>query len=691
MTMTDLFGDEVRTAKRRGVIIRDLPPVPNTGWRPPEHPPNLDAAVILGADVETYDPELLTAGPGWARHRGEICGVSIAAEDRLGNVGSWYFPMRHRVEPEDNIDPAKCMPWIAEQMRRPIPKVGANFMYDMGWLAEEGAPVSGPVHDIQFAEAIIDNNARVSLERLSNKYLGHGKIDEELKNWILAAYKTKPVTAWRKDIYRSPPRLVGPYAEGDAWEPLAIIKKQWQTIARENMGAVYDLEHGLLPMLVGMRMGGVRVDVERAHMIADELKDLIEAEYLAIGKDYGMALESTDSRQLAKLLDTIGITYPRTKADGPSIQKPWLDALEHPIGGRLNNLREMEKMKGTFLESYIIDKQVDGKVFPQFHPLRGENNGTMLGRFASSDPNLQNIPSRTDLGARMRTCFIPFDGHVGWHKKDFSQLHYRILADLAVDAGDGSADLLRQSYIDDPHMDYHMKVYQAAAPLLHWPTNYVFNADGKIIADDQPKEIKVKRRPIKNVNFGLIYGQGEMSLAYKAGFNKSDAGTFFGAYHAAAPYVKPTMQAIAFEAQINSYVTTLLGRRIRFDRYEPIERKLGKNAEEIIPLPYEMAVAKWGSMVRLAFLYRAVNYKIQGTEPDIMKSAMLACYRSGVFDVTGLPMITVHDELNWSKRENSRLQDEAFAYINHTMETTTRLRVPLIVDAKEGTNWGTLE
>lgn len=684
----DLFG-EVRTAKRRGVIIRDLPPVPVTNWHAPTEPPNLDAAVILGIDTETHEfDDLPTVGPGWGRHRGEIVGVSIAAQDRLGNRGKWYFPIRHSVEPYDNLDPALVMPWVAQQMARSIPKVGANIMYDCGWLQEEGCPVNGPLHDIQFAEAIIDNNARVSLDKIAMKYLKVGKTDEVLEQWIMAAYKTTPKTAWRKDIWRTPPRLVGPYAEDDADLPLRIIPMQWDIIARENLGVIYDLEHGLIPLLINMRMNGVPVNVERAHLIADELKDQIEAEYLAIERDFGMLLDSTDTRQVAKLLDKLSVTYPRTKADGPSIQKPWLEGLEHPIGDRINDLREMEKIKGTFLESYIIEKNINGLLYPNFHPLRGEVNGTLLGRFASSGPNLQNIPSRTSLGARVRSCFIPFEGHVAWRKHDYSQLHYRILADIAVDLGDGSADRLRQSYIDDPRLDYHMGVYRAAAPLLHWPENYVYNAEGKIIADEQPKEIKTKRRPIKNVNFGLIYGQGETSLAYKAGFAKADATTFFNAYHTAAPYVKPTMQAIAFEAKIKSYVTTLLGRKIRFDKWEPMDRKRGRNAEEIIPLPHDIAVQKWGSMIELAFLYRAVNYKIQGTEPDIMKTAMLTCYRSGVFNVTGYPMITVHDELDWSKREHSRLQDEAYAYIVHVMETTTRLRVPLIVDAKEAIDWG---
>lgn len=671
-------------------MLHDLPPIPNTGWQAPQNPPNLDAASILGFDCETFDPELIAAGPGWGRGRGEIVGVSLAAEDRLGNIGSWYFPLRHKVEPDTNLDPTRVMPWIAGQLARPVPKVGANILYDCGWLAWEGAPVAGPYHDVQFAEAIIDNNAKVSLEVLSQKYLGHGKITAVLQQWVEEAYnKGKPDRYWRKDIHRAPPRLVGPYAEGDAWEPLAIIKRQWQTIANENLGTIYDLEHGLIPMLVGMRMQGVPVDVEKAALLVDRLNDQIRDEYEAIDVEFGVELESTDSRQLALLLDKLSITYPRTEAGNPSIEKQWLDAIEHPIGDRLNLLREMEKMRGTFLQSYILDKHINGLVFPQFHPLRGESNGTMLGRFASSDPNLQNIPSRTELGTEIRTCFVARKsaGHTKIHKKDFSQLHYRILADRAVDDGDGSAEGLRRTYNDDPHMDYHMKVYQAAAPLLHWPTNYVYNAEGRVMADDQPKEIKVKRRPIKNVNFGLIYGQGENSLAYKAGFDRADAKAFFNAYHTAAPYVKPTMKAIAWEASTQGFVTTMLGRRIRFDRWQPVQQR-GEKRKDFPALPYDLALKVYGSNIELAFLYRAVNYKIQGTEPDIMKSAMLAMYKSGVLDYVGLPLYTVHDELDWSAWDNDPVAVEAFAYIAHLMETTTRLSVPLVVDSKEAVNWG---
>jgi DNA polymerase I-like protein with 3'-5' exonuclease and polymerase domains len=290
----------------------------------------------------------------------------------------------------------------------------------------------------------------------------------------------------------------------------------------------------------------------------------------------------------------------------------------------------------------------------------------------SSTPNLQNIPSRSKLGKKVRECFVPDVGHIKWRKFDFSQIHYRLLAHYAVDRGDGSAEALRERYRNDKTTDYHMDVYRNVAPLMGWS-----------LTDEE--EIKLKRRPIKNVNFGLLYGQSEKSLAYKSGMSEAQAKDFFKSYHAGAPYVKATMEEIGKEVQQYGYVTTLLGRRIRFNYWEPIRRDFD-NPE--MPLPYELAIRKWGAGIRRAYEYRGVNYKFQGSEPDIMKSAMRACWQSGVYDVTGVPSITVHDETDHSVIDDTPRMREAYDFIKHTMENTIKLRIPIFADENNGPNWG---
>ena len=176
MSRGDEFGmfweDAVQTSSRGQKVARVMPPIPDTGWVPPTSFPDLSRARVISIDCETKDLELLDNGPGWARGAGHIVGVSVGAN----GGGRWYFPMRHEVEPEQNMDPEKVLAWLRETLGNPAqPKVGANITYDVGWLMHEGVNVAGQLIDVQFAEALLDVRAEVSLETLAQKYLQEGK------------------------------------------------------------------------------------------------------------------------------------------------------------------------------------------------------------------------------------------------------------------------------------------------------------------------------------------------------------------------------------------------------------------------------------------------------------------------------------------------------------------------------------
>jgi DNA polymerase I-like protein with 3'-5' exonuclease and polymerase domains len=429
--------------------------------------------------------------------------------------------------------------------------------------------------------------------------------------------------------------------------------------------------------MVKMRLPGVPIDLPFFEQLYDELITEYAVMLEQMSYKYGIRLEKTSSNYLGPILENMGIEVPRGPEGGYSVTKEFLSNLHRPFADDLLYLREHEKICQTFIKSYIFGQHINGLIYPTFHQLKGEDGGTMVGRFASSGPNLQNIPSRTKLGKRVRQGFIPRAGHYGWRKFDFSQIHYRLLAHNAVGPG---AEELRQRYINDPKTDYHMDVYRNVAPLLGWNTDYTLDAKGGF-----NEEIKERRRPIKNVNFGLLYGQSPPSLAYKSGMTDKQADEFFKAYHTGAPYVKPTMEAIGKEAQTKGYVTTLLGRRIRFNLWEPRRRDY---QNPVTPLPYKAALSKWGNNIIRAFEYRAVNYKFQGSEPDIINDAMRACYHSGVFEYTGYPLITVHDELDFSVIDDTPQMREAFDFIQRTMENTNRLRIPIFVDESNGPSWG---
>lgn len=658
-------------ALKKRAILRVPPPIPETGWRPPQYFPNLSDASVISFDLERKENDW-DHGPGWRRGKASTCGFSVGARDRSGNIGAWYFPIGHAVEPEYNLDRGQCLSWLGHILRTPhIPKVGANLLYDIGSLTDDNIEVQGELHDVQFAEAILQSDGFVNLDHLGLKYLDEGKDTNTLYEWCAKAYGGNAGQDQRMNIWRAPPRLVGPYGERDASHPIRIAELQYPLLAREYLHDVYRLECRLIPLLVKMRYEGISIDVPGAHRLYDELGLEIDKKFAELHGLAPVNIESVNSgRDLAKIFDYIGLEYPLTKEGNPSFRKDFLTNLDHPVADAINEIRGLEKARGTFVRNYMIEGHTNGKLYPQFHPLRNDEHGTITGRFSGSDPNPQNIPVRTEVGKRIRRAFIPDEGHTAWEKVDYSQIEYRYLAHYAVGPG---ADELRAKYKQDKKTDYHVLVQ-----------NQVKQRTGRMI----------ERRPIKNLNFGLVFGMGEGKLARQNNFERSEAKDIFTDYHASNPYVKETAKAIATEAQILGYITTILGRRIRFNLWEPSWRDFELEAREgkPTPLPYDYAIKRYGSRIKRANTHKAVNYRLQGSGTgDQIKVGMVQCWANGIFDVTGVPRIQVHDELGMSVIDDSKEQQEAYAEMHHVMETCLPISVPIFIDHKRANNWGDCE
>lgn len=682
-----MFFDGVKLVTKKETLLKAPPPFIDTGWRPPQYFPNLDGASAIALDCECYDPGINQWGPGWSRGEGWIVGFSLAAIDARGNRGKWYFPLRHQLDGQYNLDPKQAFAWLREQMVKRVPKVGQNLIYDIGWLTTEKVNVVGPYYDTSFAEALIDEEAEVNLDALAHKYLGIGKTTDALYDWLALCYGGKPGQAQRANIYRCSPRLVGPYAEDDADQPLRILEKQWPIMAEEGTLSVFNMECASIPMLVRMRNDGMAIDLAMAEKLNTEFKGDIKELYTKLVHMTGRNIESvTAVAQIAPALEAAGIVIPKTPNGAPSVRKEWLKEQAHPLADLINSIRELEKFCGTFIEGYLLegakpDGPGRGRIHCQFHPLKGDSNGAKTGRFASSDPNLQNIPSRSKAGKRIRKAFIPDDGHLCIEGNDYSQIEYRMLAHFATSSSKNyaqyksemeAADALRASYSNNPKMDYHDTVFAMIAPLMKWE-----------YPDPDRERYDRRRKPTKNVNFGLLYGQSQHALAYKAGMSKEQAKIFFEAYHKGAPYVKATMAAIAQEVQDYGFVTTILGRRCRFNLWEPA------NERGMPALPRWAAIQEYGSNIKRAGDYRGTNYKLQGSGTgDIIKASMVRAYQEGLFDHIGYPKLQVHDELVFSVINDSAPMNEAYDYLHHVMQTTTPCRVPISIDSARGPNWG---
>lgn len=655
-----MFWQDVPTSRKRGDIVRPRPAVPETGWRAPTEFPNLAAAVVLSIDTETWDPDLEQSGPGWARNRGHVVGFSVGAKDAQGNKGAWYFPIRHADTPEENVDCVNALAWLKSVMETPhIPKVGANLIYDIGWLQHEGIMVQGPLFDVQHAEALLDERARVGLDVLAGKYLNEHKQGSLLYQWCADFYGGPVSDRQRKNIWRAPPSLVGPYGEADAALPLDIMEAQWPLLEKEGLLDLFHMECELIPLLVAMRFRGVPVDIPRAEALYESLGVEVGALETQLRDLAGGAVNVNSGDDLARAFDKAGIPYLRTapserNPDGqPSFTAGFLESVKHPLGQMIVDIRQREKLRSVFLKSYILDNHVNGVVHGSFNQLRGDSSGTRSGRFSSDTPNLQNIPVRTELGKQIRRIFA--DKYRPWRKYDYSQIEYRFLAHYAV--GPGSDDL-RAIYHADPNTDYHRLVHKLILEMTG---------------------IDLQRSYVKNTNFGFIYGMGEPTLAAQIGINMATAKGLFTAYHKGAPYVKPTMDATMKEAQVYGVITTVLGRRSRFDLWEPSSYNNKGPA-----LPYDRALRQYGQIKR-AYSHKALNRRLQGSAADLMKKAMLQCWKDGIFDVTGVPNLTVHDELDFIDNGGT---DEAFRAMQHVLETALPIRVPVRADYEIGPNWG---
>lgn len=648
-----LWWQDIPVAGKRSSYAPPMPEIPDTGWRAPTQFPNLSRARRLAIDVETYDPELITHGPGWARGSGHIVGVSVATDD-----AGWYFPVRHETCPEQNMDPEHVFRWLRDTLSGPQPKVGANLLYDVGWLRQEGVHVAGRLYDVQFGEALLSETGRTSLDTLGKKYLNEGKTTDLLYQWLADWFGGDPDGKQRRHIHRAPPSLVGPYAIGDVDLPLRVLSAMYPKLRSEGLVELFEMENRLIPLLIEMRFKGVRVDLDRAAQLNDHLFEATKEKQAWLDKAAGFGVNVNAADSLAKLWQSLGLPIKQTKTGRPSFTKEVLAGVNHPVVEAITLIRKWEKMRGTFVDSYILGSAVNGRLHCQFHPMRDDGNGTRSGRFSSSHPNLQNIPSRDEeLAPIVRGLFVPDEGHASWRRYDYSQIEYRFLVHYAEGPG---AEEVRRQYREDPDTDYHVFTQELVYRLT---------------------KFRIERKPIKNLNFGLIYGMGVPKLCASLGVTREQGEMIFSRYHEALPYAKATMDLCSNLAARDGHITTILGRRSRFDLWEPTVWD-----KEAAPLPYPQAVARYGR-VRRAMTHKALNRRLQGSAADMMKVAMLRCWEEGVFDRTGVPLLTVHDELDFTD-PGTREAAEGFREVRKIMEEALPLRIPVRVDEEVGPNWG---
>tara|TARA_R110000787_G_scaffold148_2_gene449 strand:- start:160 stop:2022 length:1863 start_codon:yes stop_codon:yes gene_type:complete len=606
-------------------------------WVPPHELPDLSDAKVIAFDLETYDPELKTNGPGWMIKKGHIIGVAVAVDGWKG-----YYPIRH--ENGFNWDRRRVMEWFKKLMQIDAIKVAHNALYDLGWLYAEGIDVKGPIVDTMIMAPIINENKfSYALNAVGKDMLGEYK-DENLLKQAAIEFGVNP----KSEMYKLPAIFVGTYAEQDADLTLRLYHHMRPIIEKESLTSVYKLEMELIPIIFNMIKKGVKVDVEKARSYKKSFKNTEKKILSSILADTGIAVDIWAANSIQKVFDKLKIEYPRTeKTNAPSFTKDFLLHHKHPIAQKIQSAREINKVQSTFLDT-IIRHGSTGRIHASIHQMRDGQAGTVSGRLSYSNPNLQQLPSRNkEIKKQIRGLFLPEEGET-WGSFDYSQQEPRIASHYAFKLGCEGAESIVNEYQKNPNADFHNTVADIA---------------------------NIERDQAKTINLGLFYGMGVNKLSNELQVDVAVAKEILSEYNTKVPFVKDLATRVSNYANSEGYISTLKGRKCRFELWEPTTFGVFK------ALPLDQAKIKYGKHHHLkrAGTYKALNRLIQGSAADQTKQAMIELHKEGL-----TPLIQIHDELTLSFDGSEKVKNK----IMEVMENCIKLSVPSKVDCDVGKSWG---
>ena len=579
----------------------------------------LEQAELFAFDTETTSLDYM---------RAEVVGVSFA----VAPYGAAYLPLAHRypgvpAQLDRDASLAALKPLLEDPARA---KVGQNLKYDASVLARHGIALRGIAFDTMLESYVLDSTgSRHDMDALALKYLGRRTTHFE----EVAGKGAKQIGFDQVGI-----REASAYAAEDAQVTLALHETLWPRLQAEpRLRAVFEeIELPLAPVLSRMERVGALLDEQRLWEQSRELGGRLQALEAEAHNLAGQVFNLGSPKQLGEILfEKLKLpALKKTPKGAPSTAEAVLQdlALDYPLPRLLLEHRTLSKLKGTYTDKLpgMINPRT-GRIHTSYHQAV-----TSTGRLSSSDPNLQNIPIRSEDGRRIRRAFIAPEGY-SVVAADYSQIELRIMAHLSEDPG------LLAAFRDD------LDVHSATA-------SEVFGVRLDAVSGDQ-------RRKAKAINFGLIYGMSAFGLARQLHLERGEAQRYMDVYFQRYPGVRAYMERTRALAHEQGYVETLFGRRLYLPEINARNKMRQQAAERT-----------------------AINAPMQGTAADIIKKAMLSVDRWLQDDGVDARMIMqVHDELVLEVADAQL--DAICAELCRRMSSAAELAVPLRVEAGRGANW----
>ncbi|MBI5499862.1 MAG: DNA polymerase I [Deltaproteobacteria bacterium] len=582
-------------------------------------------ARIREAGMVSVDTETTALDPMQA----ELVGISLSVDPGVGR----YVPVAHSgADAAGNLPRDEVLDVLRPVLADPaIAKIGQHIKYDSIVLARSGAPLSGATFDTMLASYLLDPEKhqhrleQIAQERLSRGMISYEEVTEKRRGHQLRFDEVSIDRAAR-------------YSAEDAEVVRSLYDPMRRALEEAGLtGLLGDLELPLSEVLVALEMTGISVDPARLRRLAKELAveaGLAEQEaHQLAGRPFNLG----SPKQLAEVLfDQLGLPTVKKTKTGRSTDAEVLEELAamHPLPSKVLQYRSLTRLVSGYLEALptLINQQT-GRIHTSYNQAVAAT-----GRLSSSNPNLQNIPVRTDVGRRIREAFGTEEG---WRivSADYSQIELRILAHLSEDA------LLCESFRlgEDVHARTAREVFGAIA-------------GGAAVTE--------LRRRAKVINFGIIYGKTDFGLARELGIPKSQARQFIADYFARYEGVRRYLDRAVEDARATGMVRTMLGRR----RFLPDLKSRNPAAR--------------GQAERMA-----MNTPIQGSAADLLKLAMIRVHRElGASKLRARMLLTVHDELVFECPEEE--VGDLTALARRCMESAATLSVPLVVDVGSGPTWG---
>jgi DNA polymerase-1 len=509
-----------------------------------------------------------------------------------------------------------------------VEKVGQNLKFDMLVLGEAKMPVAGPMFDTLVAAHVLDSTRMTyKLDALAAEYINHRCIP--IEDLIGRGKHQTTMNTVATDV-------VAKYAAEDADVALRLADVLAGLLEEQGLTKLfYDLEMPLVPVLTQMERTGIMLDQRVLGRLAGELSKQADSLRGRIIAAAGRPFNPDSPKQLAVVLfDELKLPSLKKTKTGPSTDSSVLEelAVEHELPALVLDYRKLTKLLGTYLTAlgqYVLPR--DGRVHTSFH-----QTGTVTGRLSSSDPNLQNIPIRTDEGRMIRSAFVARKGCV-LLSADYSQVELRVLAHFCGD------ETLRAAFAEG--QDIHRTV---AAEVFG------------VRPDEVTPDMRAKA---KTVNFGIIYGQTAYGLSVSLRIPRKDAAAFIDRYKARFPKIDEFLAQCVSQAKRQGYVETIFGRRRRVPDIESKNPQMRSLAERL-----------------------AINSVVQGSAADLIKQAMVNIARR--IDAESRPsrmLLQIHDELVFEVPEQAVQAEREM--IVHEMISAIALIVPLKVDVGVGPNW----